>query len=85
MQMKIVISGLSPDPKVLKSKGLEIKRFRKGLVKIVEDNLKPYNKLVYAIQEYPEANIITCDDDMVYKNNFKLLEAYHEISKVRKG
>ncbi len=42
----------------LKFKGLEIK--------IVDENLKSYNKLVYSIEHYPTSNIITCDDDMIY-------------------
>ena len=36
----------------LKSRGLDIK--------IVNENLKSYKKLVYTISEFPTSNIITC-------------------------
>lgn len=44
----------------LQQYGLEI-RFRK--------DLKPHKKYFYAMQEFPEANIITVDDDVYYRPN----------------
>jgi hypothetical protein len=46
----------------LKSRGLDIR--------IVDENLKSYKKLIYTIQEYPSSNIVTCDDDTIYPNSF---------------
>ncbi|MBB3185993.1 hypothetical protein [Microbacter margulisiae] len=45
----------------LQKRGLEI-RFCSG-------NLMPHKKYFYAMQEYPKANIITIDDDMIYPPN----------------
>jgi Glycosyl transferase family 2 len=43
-------------------------RLRKRGVRIdfVSENLRPYKKLYYALQEYPDSTIITIDDDVVY-------------------
>lgn len=43
------------------SRGLEI-QFCK--------DLKSYTKLIYTLQKYPNANIITIDDDVIYKHDF---------------
>lgn len=48
--------------KKLKSRGLEIR--------MVEDNIKSYKKLFYAIKEFGDQLIITCDDDTIYPKFF---------------
>ena len=47
-------------------------------VKIVDENLKSYKKLIYAIKEYPDDILITVDDDVLYPSYFveKLYEKY---------
>ncbi|MEM8525743.1 MAG: hypothetical protein AAGG68_13965 [Bacteroidota bacterium] len=35
------------------------------ILKIVPD-VRSYKKLVYALQDFPEKNIVTCDDDVIY-------------------
>ena len=48
-----------------------LKLKRRGLdIRIVNENLKSYKKLIYAIKEYPKSNIITCDDDIIYPKFF---------------
>ena len=42
---------------------LESDRFE---IRFVEDNLRPYKKLLYALSDFPEATIITVDDDVLY-------------------
>ncbi len=42
----------------LEEKGVEIR--------FVDKNLKPYNKLIHALYDFPEEIIITCDDDIIY-------------------
>ncbi len=46
----------------LKSRGLDIR--------VVDENLKSYKKLVYTIEEFKGCNIITCDDDIIYPTFF---------------
>lgn len=46
----------------LKLRGLEIR--------IIDENLKSYNKLIYALKEFKTSNIITCDDDIIYPKFF---------------
>lgn len=46
----------------LKSRGLDIK--------VVNENLKSYKKLIYTIKEFKASNIITCDDDVIYPKFF---------------
>ena len=36
-------------------------------VRWVKENLRSYKKLLYALKEFPESNIITVDDDHIYK------------------
>ena len=60
---------------------LILKIFQKlGLLSIhfVEENLRAYKKLFYALQAYPEHIIITIDDDQIYAPNTirLLLESY---------
>lgn len=47
-------------------------RLQKRGVRIdfVDENLRPYNKLYYAWQQYPKAKIITIDDDIIYPRNW---------------
>ncbi len=40
---------------------------RRGLeIRFVDDDLRPHKKYFYAMQEFPQANIITVDDDIFY-------------------
>ena len=40
---------------------------KQGLeIKWVKQNLRPYNKLIYALQDFPQACIVTVDDDIYY-------------------
>lgn len=54
----------------LKRRGLEI-RFCK-------ENIKPHNKYYHTLLEFPEANIITVDDDIIYPNDLigKLVKSH---------
>ena len=46
--------------------------------KFVNDGLKAHKKYLYAMREYPNANIITVDDDLVYsKDLIKSLQNMH--------
>ena len=42
---------------------LEDDRFE---IRFVEGNLRPYKKLLYALSDFPEASIITVDDNNLY-------------------
>lgn len=42
----------------LEKKGLEIR--------FVDDNLRPHKKYFYAMQQYPDNDVITVDDDIIY-------------------
>jgi len=46
----------------LKLRGLDIR--------IVDENLRSYKKLVYSLKEFSCCNIITCDDDTIYPKFF---------------
>jgi hypothetical protein len=46
----------------LKSRGLNIR--------IVNENIKSYAKLIYSLKEFPTSDIITADDDVIYQKNF---------------
>jgi len=53
------------DESALPSSVLELKKY--GLkIFFADDNLKPHNKYLYAMQQYPESLIITVDDDNMY-------------------
>lgn len=56
----------------LKNRGLEIE--------IVNENLKSYKKLIYALKKFPNENIITCNDDTIYPKDFieKLYKKHNE-------
>ena len=55
----------------LKSRGLDIR--------IVNENLRSYNKLIHALEEFPTSTIITCDDDIIYPKFF--IEGLYKKSK----
>lgn len=59
-----------------------LKDFEKRWLKIMfwEENYKPYNKLIYSLEKFPESIIITCDDDIIYPRNFIkwLIETYEK-------
>ena len=38
-------------------------------IKFVKENYKSYNKLIYAIKDFPNSNIVTVDDDILYPKN----------------
>ena len=46
----------------LKSRGLEIR--------IVKENITSYNKLIFAVEQFPQSLIVTCDDDVMYPKWF---------------
>lgn len=56
----------------LKMRGLEIR--------IAKENIKSYKKLIYALEEFPNDLIITCDDDYLYPNWFlqDLYQSYQQ-------
>lgn len=56
----------------LKENGLEILW--------VDTNLKPHNKYFHVIKKYPEATIVTVDDDIIYSRHMlsKLIKSYKQ-------
>lgn len=54
----------------LKSKGLEIRKY--------PDDLGPYKKIIPTLQIYPDAFIVTADDDIYYERNWlkKLVQTW---------
>lgn len=57
--------------KILQQKGLTVKFCK---------DLKSYKKLIPALEQYPEAMIVTCDDDIYYRSNMveRLVKAYRQ-------
>lgn len=55
---------------------------KKGITVRFCKDLKSYKKFVPAMQEYPEALIVTCDDDIYYRSNMvdRLIEEYDKDS-----
>lgn len=54
-----------------------LKLKKRGLtIKLVDKNLKSYNKLIYVLEEYPNEILITVDDDILYSRY--LLEKLYE-------
>lgn len=47
---------------------LSIKKLRnRGLeIRIVDENIRSYKKLIHAIEQFNDYNIVTCDDDFIY-------------------
>jgi hypothetical protein len=57
---------------------------KRGLnITIVNENLRSYKKLIYAIEEFPDAILITVDDDILYPEYFveKLYERHLQYPK----
>jgi hypothetical protein len=55
----------------LEKKGLEIR--------FVDDDLRPHKKYFYAMQQYPDNDVITVDDDIIYHPDLvrALVESHH--------
>ena len=53
----------------------------KGLdIRLVENDFRSHKKYVYALQQYPEANLITIDDDLFYRSTLiEDLMAEHKV------
>lgn len=54
---------------------------KKGLkIRWTQENFKPYNKLIFALKDYPNDVIITIDDDSIYPPHWlcRLITAYHK-------
>lgn len=64
---------------------LYIKKLQKQGLEILwaKENLKPHNKYFYVMQKYPNATIITADDDILYPPNTikKLINSYKKFPK----
>lgn len=46
------------------------KNKEKGIsVRLVDGDLKPHKKYYYAMKEFPDSNIVTIDDDIIYDKN----------------
>lgn len=71
--------GEFPDKKKLP--GNLLKQEERGLeIRFCDDNLMPHKKYFYTMQEYPEANVIIVDDDIIYPPNLlKKIKAMHSI------
>jgi Glycosyl transferase family 64 domain len=39
-------------------------------IRIVSENIRSYKKLIYTLKEYETADVITCDDDVLYPYRF---------------
>lgn len=53
-----------------------------GIVKIrIVEDLKSYKKIVFALQDFPEKDIVICDDDVLYTKNWlqKLVDTHKKI------
>lgn len=48
---------------------LEALRSERFDVVFVDENVRAYNKLVHALRQFPEASVITCDDDRIYRRD----------------
>ena len=64
-------ANLPKSLKNLQSRGLTVKFCK---------DLKSYKKLIPALEQYPNSLIVTCDDDIYYRNNMleRLVNAYHQ-------
>lgn len=70
--------GEFPDKNFLPGKLLNLEK--RGLqIRFCDDNLMPHKKYYYTLQAFPNANIITIDDDFFYPVNLiRNLLSYHE-------
>jgi hypothetical protein len=66
------------DGKVSLPKKLMLQEERGLQIRFCEDNLLPHKKYFYTMQEYPEANVVTVDDDVIYHPTLveKLMECH---------
>lgn len=46
----------------LESRGLDIR--------VMDENIRSYKKLIYTLNNYPKSTVITCDDDVIYPKDF---------------
>ena len=68
-QIVLWIASEEGSDSILPEKILRLKK--RGLtIKYVEENIKSYKKLIYALEEYPDALLITVDDDTIYPVDF---------------
>lgn len=42
---------------------------RRFEVRFVRENLRSFNKLLHALDDFPDSTIVTCDDDRIYGND----------------
>jgi len=59
---EVTARGLPEKILKLQNRGLEIK--------VVNENIRSYKKLVYSLKDFPQSYIITCDDDVIYPASF---------------
>ncbi|EGQ8197844.1 TPA: hypothetical protein KDX42_000673 [Vibrio parahaemolyticus] len=54
--------------------------YRGVKIKFVEENLRSYKKLHYALQDFPKSKIITVDDDIIYPRKWleKIVDASND-------
>ncbi|WP_213999044.1 hypothetical protein [Arsukibacterium sp.] len=74
---KVVLWLYKPDYQQLPSDVLALEQ--QGLtIKLVEQDIKSYKKLIPALQQYPDAYHVTADDDIYYRNDWlaELLAGY---------
>lgn len=81
-QNMYVVLWLSKDQFPEGTRGLpkKLQRLRKkGLdIRFVDDDLRPHKKYFYATQEFPNNNIVTVDDDILYHPSLvSYLVSYH--------
>lgn len=79
-----VVLWLSREEFDKKNIPIKIKRLEsRGLtIQYVDENIKSYKKLFYALKKYKKSTIITIDDDTIYLKNFlKNLYDAHKVNK----
>lgn len=54
-----------PDPDV--GARLEALRSPRFEIVFIDNNVRAYNKLIHALEQFPGASVITCDDDRIYQ------------------
>jgi len=79
-QIVLWISSEEGNDSIMPEKILRLKQ-RGVTIKYVEGNIRSYKKLIYALEEYSNALLITVDDDTIYpvdfvKNIYKIHTAY---------
>lgn len=78
MPDKIILYLAEKDSSSITKQMKELKQFGIEIV-IVEGDLKPHKKYYYAMRDYPNAIVITVDDDVIYDKNLvrRLLLAHN--------